>query len=81
VIRAKCGGRELPRLFKEQPKEDTMEGTIELVFARERETKNTVRYQELEGDEPPVVGTLYVQKFACKRLGDPEQLRLTIAAA
>jgi len=52
----------------------------ELVFERQRETKKTVRYQELEGDEPPVVGTLYVQKFACTRLGDPERLTVTIAA-
>ena len=35
---------------------------LELSFERERETKNTVRYEEQVTDEPPVVGTLYLQK-------------------
>jgi hypothetical protein len=36
---------------------------LKVTFDRERETKNTVRYQERE-EEPPVIGTLCVQKFA-----------------
>ena len=36
-----------------------------LIFARERDTKNTVRFQEVvAADSAPVVGTLYVQKHA-----------------
>jgi hypothetical protein len=46
-----------------------------LTFAMERETKNTVRYQEQTGGEPPVVGTLYVQRWA---LGTPIPQRLTV---
>ena len=33
-----------------------------LVFATERETKNTVRFQEEANGKPPVIGTLYVQR-------------------
>ncbi len=53
---------------------------LKVTFDRERETKNTVRYQEREAEEPPVIGTLYVQKFALKRLGDPAVLALTLEA-
>jgi hypothetical protein len=31
---------------------------LKVTFDRERETKNTVRYQEREAEEPPVIGTL-----------------------
>ena len=53
---------------------------LELSFQRERETKNTVRYQEQVMDAPPVVGTLYLQKYALNRLGNPDCLRVTIEA-
>ena len=39
-----------------------------LVFATERETKNTVRFQEEASGKPPVIGTLYVQRWT---LGEP----------
>ena len=37
-----------------------------MVFGLERETKNTYRYNELPTDDgtPPVIGTIYVQKWA-----------------
>ena len=54
---------------------------LELSFQRERETKNTVRYEEQVTDAPPVVGTLYLQKYALNRLGNPDRLRVTIEAA
>ncbi len=54
---------------------------LELSFQRERETKNTVRYEEQVTDAPPVVGTLYLQKYALNRLGNPDCLRVTIEAA
>jgi hypothetical protein len=55
---------------------------VEILLKKERETKNTVRYEEVESEsgEPPVIGTLYVQKWALKRLGSPEQIRVTIEA-
>ena len=34
-----------------------------LTFTMERETKNTVRYQEQTEGKPPAIGTLYVQKW------------------
>lgn len=42
-------------------------------FKIERETKNTVRYEEETAGQPPAVGTLYVQKWA---LGSPAPARL-----
>ncbi len=46
-----------------------------LTVTAERETKNTVRYQEEAQGKPPVVGTLYVQRWA---LGEPAPQKLTV---
>ena len=46
-----------------------------LVFVTERETKNTVRFQEEANGKPSVIGTLYVQRWA---LGQPLPQRLTV---
>ena len=52
---------------------------VTLTFEKERETKNTVRYQEKPGEgQPPVVGTLYVAKFWA---GAAERLTVTITKA
>ncbi len=51
---------------------------ISRLFSLEKETKNTYRYQEEPPEgQPPVVGALYVQKWA---LGSPapETLKVTI---
>jgi hypothetical protein len=51
-----------------------------LVFNKEKETKGTYRYQEVEAvDREPAVGSLYLKKTA---VGDqpPGQLRVTIEA-
>ena len=53
---------------------------IEVVFELERETKNTVRLTELETNEAPVIGTLYVQKHAYKNLGSPKRLKIRVEA-
>jgi len=51
-------------------------------LTREKETKNTIKFAENERDDgPPVVGTLYVQKYALKQLGNPETIKITIAKA
>ena len=52
--------------------------TQTLTFVQERVTKNTVRYTEQANGQPPVVTTLYVQKWA---LGEspPQSLTVTIA--
>jgi len=55
---------------------------LELIFSREKETKNTIRYQEELGEvahsnRDIAVGSLYIQKEA---LGEPapQKLRVTI---
>jgi hypothetical protein len=54
---------------------------LKVTLNRARETKNTVRYEEPETDQPLVVGTLYVHKWAVKRLADPEVITVTITPA
>jgi hypothetical protein len=55
--------------------------TMELTFEREKETKNTIRFQEVgEADDPKVIGPLYVQKWALKELGNPDSLTVTVTA-
>jgi hypothetical protein len=46
-----------------------------LTFTVERETKNTVRYQEQTAGKPPAIGTLYVQKWL---LGQKPPATLTV---
>jgi len=55
---------------------------VTIQLRKERETKNTIRFEEMENAEgnPPLIGTLYVQKWALKRLGDPGRLTLTLEA-
>ena len=51
-----------------------------LVFSKEKETKGTYRYQELEAsDKDTAVGSLYLKK---SMVGDPPpaQVRVTIEA-
>ena len=38
---------------------------MKLTFEQEKETKNTIRFQEVpEAGKPPVIGTLYIQNHA-----------------
>lgn len=49
---------------------------MKVKFQREKETKNTVKYQEApEPGKPPVIGTLYLQKWFA---GDTTHLTVTI---
>jgi len=55
---------------------------MEMTFTFERDTKNTRRFAEDPSDGPPIVGTLYIQQWALRKLtgGDlPERLRVTVA--
>ncbi len=49
-------------------------------FTLERETKNTIRYQEETNGNPPAIGTLYLQKWL---LGEtpPFRLQVTVSEA
>jgi len=54
---------------------------LELTFQVEKDTKNTRRYQEEASNGPPIIGTLYVQQWALRKLtgGDlPERVRVTV---
>lgn len=49
---------------------------VAVKFAKEKETKNTIRFKEQpEPGRPPVVNTLYVQKWW---VGDAKALTVTI---
>ena len=54
---------------------------LQMTMCRAKEAKNTVRYEEPESDQPIVIGTLYLQKWALHRLGDPETITVTIERA
>jgi hypothetical protein len=58
-----------------------MPDELTLRFERERETKNTIRYQELTKHSEYVVGSLYVRKEERARLGDPHELAVIVRAA
>ena len=46
-------------------------------FTIERETKNTVRYQEEADGKPPAIGTIYVQKWFLGQ-NPPQRIAVTI---
>lgn len=54
-----------------------------LTFDFEKDTKNTLRFQEQSDRERPAVGTLYITKDALNEagLGDIRHLEVTIEAA
>ncbi|KXG75512.1 hypothetical protein AN618_18850 [Fervidicola ferrireducens] len=54
---------------------------LEAVFEYEKETKNTVRFAEVIGENPAIVGTIYIQKFALNKLGNPKKIKITIEKA
>lgn len=54
--------------------------TLTVTFEKERETKNTIRYQEVPvGKAPAVIGTLYVQKWALAGLDQDDTITVTIS--
>jgi hypothetical protein len=55
---------------------------MEIRFKLERETKNTLRFQE-ETEDEPTVGTIYLRKSAARALGGgqyPQEISVTISA-
>ncbi len=49
-------------------------------FTMERETKNTIRYQEESNGNPPAIGTLYLQKWLFGET-PPVKLQVTVSEA
>lgn len=56
------------------------EENLILKFDKEKETKNTIRFSERENEDgtAPMIGILYLQKLAVKRLGDPSVIEVVI---
>jgi hypothetical protein len=50
-----------------------------VVLEREKETKATIRYQEIDGGED--LRMVYVPKPTLAQLGNPDRLEITLAAA
>lgn len=50
---------------------------VEVNFVKEKETKNTIKYSEVpEEGQPPIVGTLYVQKWFA---GSANNVKITLS--
>ena len=67
--------------FKHYPDNDNNIMSLEqdkiLEFIKEKETKNTIRYQEVGEKEDIVIGPLYIQKsFLPDKI--PEKIKITI---
>ena len=57
---------------------------LEATFKLEKETKNTGRYAETLGAGPPIMNTIYIQKWALAQLGGgslPDNIRVVITKA
>ena len=50
----------------------------EFVFKIDKETKGSVRYAEKTEGMPPVVGTIYVRKWAFKGDKYPTSIKVTL---
>jgi hypothetical protein len=49
---------------------------MELIFNKEKETKNTIKFEEQPAEgKPAVIGSLYVQKWF---VGDANTIKVTI---
>ena len=56
--------------------EDTVKTERTARFKVEKETKNTVKYNEVPAEgQPPIIGTLYVQKWFA---GAAQELEVTV---
>jgi hypothetical protein len=64
------------------PTDHRLEGSpmIKASFELEKETKNTIRYAEKpEAGKPPVIGTIYIQKWALPE-PTPQIITVTVEA-
>jgi len=53
---------------------------ISIKFKQDKETKNTIRFAEqVEGDNEPVIGTLYLKKEQALELGESIEVKVTAA--
>lgn len=56
---------------------------MEVTLVMAKDTKNTVRFEEqsVAQGQPPILGNLYLQKWAWTQLGQPQTITVTVAAA
>ncbi len=54
----------------------SQDNSVTVSFEKEKETKNTIKFEEVERPgQPKVIGTLYVQKYA---VGSNTKLQVTV---
>lgn len=53
---------------------------LEILLEKVKETKNTVRYEET-GDGPPVIGNIYIQKWAVNKAGLGDRIVVEVKPA
>jgi hypothetical protein len=53
-------------------------GKVVVKFERERETKNKIRFSEIADADKEVIGKLYVGKTTDEKLGNPDNLTITL---
>jgi len=51
---------------------------ISTVLMAEKETKNTVRFAEVESDSAPLLNTIYVPKWVVNSMGNPTKIQVTV---
>jgi hypothetical protein len=54
--------------------------SLTVTLRQTKETKNTVRYEGPQSDQPAVTGTFYLQQWAVNRLDDPQTITVTVTA-
>lgn len=54
---------------------------FEAVFIKDKETKNTIRYNEVEKDGWQRVGYVYIQKAAIAQAGLGDKITITVQPA
>lgn len=64
----------------ETPTTDPGAVVVTAVMARDKDTKNTVRYAEA-GSGTPAIGTIYLPKHSIDALGNPETITVTVSVA
>jgi hypothetical protein len=53
---------------------------ISAEFTHFQDTAGTRKHSEDDSEQPPIIGTQYVKKWAAKKLGNPNRIRVTIEA-
>lgn len=54
---------------------------IRKTFTQAKETKGAVQYKEDGDNAKQAIRTIYLRKSTAKKLGDPEQITVTVEAA